>query len=333
MGESREKGNLTIEDIAEALGISKTTVSRSISGKGRIGEETRQRVLRYIRENNYKPSPLAKGLAQSRTYNIGWAMPGDSTVTDAPFFLRCTIGIAKEAAPMDYDILNVLMHDKDISQLQRVVENRKVDGVILGRTLMSDPGVAFLKKSKIPFVVIGSTQEKNVIQIDNDHIRACRELTSALVKKGIKKIALIGGDMSHVVNQTRQKGFQEGVKELASEKVLYYTDCEEREDIQKAVVDAVKKRTECLVCMDDRICYNALYKLHSENISIPDEIKIASFYDSQIIANNRPAITALQYDPKELGMVACRTLLKVISGEEAEEKVLLGYELRMTESV
>ena len=60
-----EKNNITIGDVADALGISKTTVSRAISGKGRIGEATRQRVLDYIRENNYKPNPMAKGLAKN----------------------------------------------------------------------------------------------------------------------------------------------------------------------------------------------------------------------------------------------------------------------------
>ena len=72
-----EKNNITIGDVADALGISKTTVSRAISGKGRIGEATRQRVLDYIRENNYKPNPMAKGLADQKTYNICWVVPGD----------------------------------------------------------------------------------------------------------------------------------------------------------------------------------------------------------------------------------------------------------------
>ena len=55
---------ITIEDVADALGVSKTTVSRAISGKGRIGEVTRKRVLEFIELNNYKPNVVAKGLAQ-----------------------------------------------------------------------------------------------------------------------------------------------------------------------------------------------------------------------------------------------------------------------------
>ncbi|WP_242838992.1 LacI family DNA-binding transcriptional regulator [Butyrivibrio sp. AE3003] len=65
MGEN-EKKNITIGDVAKALGVSKTTVSRAISGKGRIGNETRKRVLEYIEANNYRPNPMAKGLADQK---------------------------------------------------------------------------------------------------------------------------------------------------------------------------------------------------------------------------------------------------------------------------
>ena len=54
--------NITISDVAEALGVSKTTVSRAISGKGRIGAATRKRVLEYIQEHDYKPNVIARGL-------------------------------------------------------------------------------------------------------------------------------------------------------------------------------------------------------------------------------------------------------------------------------
>ena len=61
---------LTISDVAEALGMSKTTVSRAISGKGRVSDETRALVQSYIKEHNYRPTAVARGLAQNRTYNI-----------------------------------------------------------------------------------------------------------------------------------------------------------------------------------------------------------------------------------------------------------------------
>ncbi len=323
--------NQTIGDIADALGVSKTTVSRAISGKGRIGEETRNKILEYIDEVNYKPNPMAKGLADQRTYNIGWVIPGDTIATDLPFFQRCMMGVSEVTMSENYDILISIVYDDNIAQLKRIVENKKVDGLIIGRTLVDDISIKYLKKSNIPFVVIGSTYEKNVIQIDNDHVSACKEMTSILLMKGIKKLALIGGSTSHVVNISRQKGFEDALKEygLKLDQDMLLLNNETDDDIERSVDTAISLGAECLVCMDDRICYTALLKLHRDNIIIPDKIKIASFYNSDLLANNQPAVTALQYDPKELGNFACRKLFKVIEGEKVEERSLLSYEVML----
>jgi DNA-binding LacI/PurR family transcriptional regulator len=88
---------ITIDDIARDLGISKTTVSRSISGKGRISRKTRRMVLDYIKEHDYTPNPIARGLAQSKTYNIGWVVPGDSENFSLPYFQLTMFGMCEAA--------------------------------------------------------------------------------------------------------------------------------------------------------------------------------------------------------------------------------------------
>ena len=80
---------MTIDDIARELNISKTTVSRALSGKGRISDSTRNRVMSYANDVNYKPSAIAQSLATSRTMNIGFAMPSDYDIVDMPFFQTC----------------------------------------------------------------------------------------------------------------------------------------------------------------------------------------------------------------------------------------------------
>lgn len=329
-----EPEKITIGDVADALGISKTTVSRAISGKGRVGAETRQKVLEYIRENHYRPSVVAKGLAQSKTYNIGWVVPGDSSVTDLSFFQRCMMGVSEVAAAKNYDLIISVVYDNDISQLERLVRNRKVDGIVLARTLIKDQRVTYLTNNDIPFVVIGSSPDKKVIQIDNDHISACKEMTSILVMKGIKKMALIGGDANHVVNQTRREGFESGLREqsLKVDEDNIYMDCDTNHSISKAVDECMSNHVECIVCMDDRICCSVLNKFRRDGISVPGDVKLASFYNSSILESNEPAITSLQYDPKKLGIVACKTLFNYIEGRKVQKKVLLNYEVVLKES-
>lgn len=329
MVQEEEKNKITIGDVAEALGISKTTVSRAISGKGRIGQETRKHVLEFIEENGYRPNLIAKGLAHSKTYNISWTMPGDSAVPSLPFFQRCMLGASEVALSEDYDILLTMVYEDDISQLKRVATNRKVDGFILGRTLMNDIGAAFLKESGIPFVTIGSSQLGGVVQVDNDHIRACRELTKILIMKGLHRIAVIGGGMNHVVNHTRLRGFQMACEELEinQDPDMIYLNNEAAADVERAVDDALRKQAECILCMDDRVCSATLSKLRKEEVQIPTDVKVASFYNSELLENNQPAITTLQFEPKELGATACRTLFDILDGKPVENKQLVGYEV------
>ena len=335
MGESQEENKtLTIADIADALGVSKTTVSRAISGKGRIGSETRERVLKYIDAHNYTPNVIAKSLAQNKTYNLAVVMPGDYELIDLPFFQNCIMGIQEIASSFDYDMLLTVCNNADVTKLERIVRNRKVDGVILLRSFMDDVQVEYLQEKNIPFVVTGSSNYKGVVQVDNDHRAACRELTSILLMKRMKKIALIGGNEEHVVTQSRLMGFKDAFADsgTAVDESLIYMNLDNPVLLDGKLDDIIKREVDCIVCMDDAICMEVLYKLRREGISVPDQIRVASFYNSSMLETHDPSITSLDFDAKELGMLVCRTLLDMIDGQKVQKKTLLGYEVRLRES-
>lgn len=128
-----EKRVYTIDDIAKELGISKTTVSRAISGKGRLSKETRAKVLEFIEAHNFRPNAVAKSLAHSRSFNIGLILPQAQGVRNVPFFHECTLGICEIAAQHDYDVLLTVDNGKSPEQLQRMIDNHKVDGVVATR--------------------------------------------------------------------------------------------------------------------------------------------------------------------------------------------------------
>lgn len=333
MEQSNEK-KLTISDVAEALGVSKTTVSRAISGKGRIGKDTRERVLAYIEKYNYKPNVLAKGLAKLKTYNIGVMLPEDYTVVDLPFFQSCLIGIEETAISMDYDILLTMSRGRDCAQLMRMVENHKVDGVILMRTFTEDAHVEYLMTQNIPFVTVGSSNYQGVIQVDNDHRSACRELISILLMKDMKRIGLIGGIESHVVTQSRIQGYMDAHEQagVPVNQETMYVNIEKEVMIERAVEKILEQGVDCIVCMDDAVCIHVLNKLRKEKIAIPGEMKVASFYDSSILRNNLPSITSLSFNARELGMVTCKVLMELIDGNTVKPRTLLGYEVILKDS-
>lgn len=329
-----EQKNITISDVAEALGISKTTVSRAISGKGRIGEETRQKVLNYIEEHNYKPNVIAKGLAQSKTFNLCVVMPGNYALVDLPFFQEAIIGIQEIAGMMGYDILLCISQENDISSLERVISNHKVDGVVLLRTFLMDPQIEFLKHRDVPFVTAGSTNYSGVKQVDHDHENACKELTSIILMRQLRRIALLGGNENIVVNRNRYKGFLGAYDELQMPRDtdLTYLNLESKAFIDRAVEEALEKKVDCILCMDDAICSQVLRKLRQEKVKVPDELKVASFYSSSVLENSVPSITSLTFDAREIGMEACKNILAQIEGEEVPERTLLSYEVVLKES-
>lgn len=325
---------ITIEDVADALGVSKTTVSRAISGKGRIGENTRKRVLEYIEQNNFKPNVVAKGLAQRRTFNIGVVWPGDYTLVDLPFFQRCLVGMSEVTSGYSYDIVISVVTGDEISNLKRIIENHKVDGIILTRTLTDDKPAEYLKKSGIPFVAIGTCSDEDIITVDNDHFDACKELTSILIGKGHSRLALIGGSQNHMVTRTRYEGFEKAY-ELAGKKFdesLVFLNQGNEQKLTETVKHLVEKKIDGIICMDDQLAGYVMRICKNLEIRVPEDMRLASFYNSNILNNAFVSVTSLNFDDRNLGAVATRMLLRLIDGEKVESQKLKNYEVIMKES-
>lgn len=325
---------ITIADVAEALQVSKTTVSRAISGKGRISEETRQKVLAYIEENDYKPNVIAKGLAQQKTYNIAMVIPGDCDLVDMPFFQNSMQGVCEQAAAQDYDVMLVMTSSDNYSHLERMIANNKVDGVVLSRSFVKDKAAAFLKEKDIPFVLMGTSKDEEILQVDNNHKAACCQLVIGILDKGIKRIGLVGGNGNYVVNRARLQGYKDAFKDrkLPLEESMMYENCDTAMKVEQAVHNLIARNAQCIICMDDMICSQVLQVLDREHIKVPEQMKVASFYDSSLLASHEPAITSLLFDDKALGALTCSVLLKYISGNEVQGRTLLGYEIAYRES-
>ena len=329
-----ENKKITLSDIAEALQVSKTTVSRAISGKGRISEETRQRVLAYIQEKDYKPNVIAKGLAQQKTYNIALVIPGDCNLVDMPFFQNSMQGICEEASRNDYDVMLVTTVGKDYTNLERMIANHKVDGVILSRSMVKDKAAGFLKEQQIPFVLMGTSKDEDILQVDNNHKAGCCELVMKILSSGCKRIGLIGGSQNLVVNRTRLQGYKDAFRnaKYTLDEALIYNNCESFEQIEQAVKNLLGRDAQCMICMDDMICSQVLQVLAREHIKVPQQMKVASFYDSTLLMNHEPAVTSLLFDDKGLGALTCSVLLSYIQGDEVKGRNLLGYEIALRES-
>lgn len=324
----------TIKDIARELGVSVTTVSRAISGKGRIGESTRRRVLDYIAKNNYAPNAIAKSLAQKRTNTIGLVLPSRSAMADMSFFSGCVAGICQTLAGTDFDVMLIMVEDGDYANLNRVLDQGKVDGIILSRGEVEDIPCHILLKRGTPFVLIGGTDLEGVTQVDHDHRAACRELTGVLLDQSRRELALVGGPRRHRVTLDRLRGFLDAYEErgLTVGPGRVYLDVDSGPAADQALDNLIGGGADCVVCMDDMLCSLVLAHLHHRGIRVPQELQVASFYDSFLLENYVPSITSLRFDAAGLGAVACRALLDRLEGGRSPEIQPVGYQIRLRES-
>ncbi|NLC78328.1 MAG: LacI family transcriptional regulator [Ruminococcaceae bacterium] len=324
-----QKNTVMLDDIAKALNLSKSTVSRAMSGEGRIGSETRRRVLEYISEHNYRPNSIARSLAKSKTNNIGVVLPAEAFSNEVPFFQNCLMGVCEAASSMDYDVVVTSVKDNDISQLKRIVENRKVDGILLTRALVADSPADYLTETGTPFVVVGSTPDEKTFQVDPDHTAACCELTSRLLDEGGERVALLMGDLGHTVNKSRYDGFLKAFADsgLKLNKKLIKTDLLGGQSVRDAVDAVVNGGARRIICSDDFICQKAIMRLDELSKETTDAITTASFYNSDQLKSQRRNVLVVDINVKELGTRAGENLIELIEKGETERRTLLGYKI------
>ena len=169
-----KRDEVTIAEVAEALNISKTTVSRAISGKGRVSEATRARVFDYIDKGRQDAAAPLRTAQQGPTNNLALVIPKHFMRLDLPFLRKCMGGVWNMAAQRGYDLLLCYAGETDVGQLERQLESHKVDGVILSRTMLHDECVQTLQRYNVPFVAIGRVDDDKVPQVDNDQVGAGR---------------------------------------------------------------------------------------------------------------------------------------------------------------
>ena len=333
------KPSLTIDDIARELGVSKTTVSRAISGKGRISAATRERVQAYIEEHNYKPNASAKSLAESRTYNLALALPRDFIKLDIPFIRLTMSAIVDEAYTLGYNVMLCLGDNTESTTLMRTLDYRKVDGVILTRTIEDDHILEMLVKRGIPFATLGSLPHKYadtaVVEADHDQLGGCCAFAKAVLSAGAAPTALLGNDLNYIVNQSRLSGFRKACQELVIplDRTPIRMGINDLEGCREAVEELLAQGVRRFLCMDEDVCTRTIAVLQANGLTIPGDAQVASFSDAEQLRNNQPPVSALSFDSAELGRAVCRELIQALNDESYDPKPRLGYKIRLRQSM
>ena len=243
---------MTLEEIAKEIGVSKSTVSRALSGKGRIGEKTRNRILEVAKRGEEREE-----MARTRTvtHNIGVVLPSDVYYGSGAYFQNCLLGVCEPASLLGYNVLITTSNVHDISELQSLVESNRVDGMLLTRALEDDRALQYLSQVNFPTALTGTCRYDNIIQVDTDNEGAAEKMTTLLIGKGFRRFAFLVKNMSYNVDRKRHEGFCRAlIKNGISEKdQLFYNGSIRMEFLDAIIENIISKKVECIICGDQRV--------------------------------------------------------------------------------
>ena len=157
-----------------------------------------------------------------------------------------------------------------------------------------------------------------------------------LLQRGYRHPVLFIENEDNIFEKKRIRGF---IKELQNHGLSAdendVTECAAGEAVIAEKVKALSEKhpkADSIICTNNIVAYHVLRELRKNRIAVPEQIQVVSFYDSSILANRIPAVTSIRFDVEELGRKACELLLRILDGEEAERRTLLGYEVCMRAS-
>ncbi len=324
---------MTIEDMARELGVSKSTISRALSGKGRIGNETKEKICEYAEKHGFTPR-AGRNRNVTKTCNIAVVLPGDAYITCSPFFQEGLLGVCEAANQMDYNIVVTTSTGSDISRIKYLVENAKVDGVILTREMENDKAIKYLTEMNIPTGIMGIVPNDKVLQVGCDNRAAAENLTSMLLSSGYRKFAVLLETTAFRVNRRRLEGIMEAWEKagISKEQQLVYNVHDQMEFLDNLIVEIMNKKVECIICGDDVICTKVISKLQADGYRIPKNISIASLYNSSNLNCFSPAVTTVNVSAKAIGNIAAKQLINCLNGNEYQQKIYVDYEILFRKS-
>jgi LacI family transcriptional regulator len=198
---------MNLKDLATRLGMSQTTVSRALNGYPEVSQRTREVVLAAAERAGYRPNPAARRLATGKADAIGIIYPLMAEDLGDPYFLNVLSGMTKALGETDMDLMIASASSTDeIRTYERMIQGRRVDGMVVARTRVHDPRLLFLEKKGVPFVAYGrSTLSKPYAWLDFDTAAGIKKAVERLVSLGHHRIALVGGPPDlYYISQARQ---------------------------------------------------------------------------------------------------------------------------------
>jgi LacI family transcriptional regulator len=335
---------VTIDDVAKKAGVSKGTVSAVINQKNIVHVETRDAVIRAMKELNYRPRGSARNLKNPLVQyrSIGLLV----RELDNPFYTGIALGVMEYASNKGYLVL-VASSEGDHKYEEKITQSftgKDIKGAIIAPVLEGMAEIEHLFRLKMinfPFVLLENVKsiQANVVSIDN--IRAMKEAMKYLMDSGHSKIIHFAGPTHASHTYERIDGFRRAYSEshFAFNSDMIIHAGAHLEDGHKACVEYFENRRRedypsAIVCYNDLVALGVMAALTEMNIKVPDEISVVGNDDIPFSRHIPVDLTTIRAPLLELGRKAAEVLIKNIESSKPLpiENIVLRAEFIVRES-
>jgi LacI family transcriptional regulator len=330
----------TIRDVAKQAGVSAATVSYVLTGRGAVGENTRQRVLDTIQQLAYYPSATARSLNRRRTNTVGFLIPHTSgSVFLDPYFAELIRGVAVMADAHQYSPVIVPVEDEGHAQeiYARLVHSELVDGILV--TFISEQHSYLrddMRRHGIPFVVIGSPMVTDTTFIDVDNRGGAEAAINHLLSLGHRALAFINGPDGYPHAEQRLVGVHSALRAAGippdSCPVVSGAFTREGGYAGMEYLLQLDVRATAVFAASDSMAVGALQCLREHGLKVPGDISLVGFDDTLLASATSPALTTVRQPIRALGEAGMDALYKKIHGLPAQSSIILPTELIVRES-
>ena len=322
----RGRDRVTINDLADELGLAKGTISRALNGYPDISDSTRLRVQRAADRMGYRPMAQAQAIRTGLSRSLGLVLNAGPGNAHKPFLTDFLDGISRAASAEAWTLTVATAFDEtdEVATMQRLVDERKVDGFILPRTRIDDARIDLLRRLHVPFVLYGRTGDPTgCAWFDISGEDAMRDAVLRLAGLGHRRIGFINGEGVYNYAPLRLGGFREGLAQagLNFDTALVRegaTTIPAGEALGAELLDLDQPPT-AIVCALDLAALGVYRAAEARGLDIGRDLSVLSYDGIPEAAAATPPLTTYAVDTRSAGTRLAQMLFALIRGATPED--------------
>jgi len=310
-------GTVTLEMVAQAAGVSPSTVSRILNGTATVSAAKQQAVEAAIKQLDFRPNPVARGLAGGRTLSIGVL----TQTISSPFYGEALHGIEDRLERDGYIPIFVSGHWHEAEERKALdaLLSRRVDGLIVLAGRLSNPALQACAR-QVPMVLVGrELQGPGVLSLRFDNRAGAQLATQHLIDCGHRRIAFIAGDPGQQDALDRQAGYQQALQQagLPLDPALVipgdFTEAGGLQAINRMLDSGLD--FSAIFAANDQTAIGAALGLYRHHRRVPDDVSLVGFDDLAPAKFAIPPLTTVRQSVYEMGDQAASAMLDLLRGE------------------